>query len=205
MANADGIQKRYWLGEEGDDLKLSTVYGWFLAGNFKQPDDSLKMTLFFIAKNVLFGQPYDKKVTNWLFNLVDDLNAFNSFTGGHYVFKMTMHYLRHEFLSRNSKKRAQVLEVLEETDDKVRTDYWVGVDFNMSVGPQFIPLEKMKENNILLDDGDDVDDGGDGDDRAPIGKIPLKRKAPKQKKKTSVKKKQMKTFPITSLDEADPL
>ncbi|KAK3219477.1 hypothetical protein Dsin_013447 [Dipteronia sinensis] len=73
-------------------------------GNFEQPDDSMKIALFLIANNVLFGQPYDKKVTNWLFNLVEDFDAFNSFVWGHYVFKMTMHYLRHIFRSRCSKK-----------------------------------------------------------------------------------------------------
>ncbi|KAK2644973.1 hypothetical protein Ddye_020168 [Dipteronia dyeriana] len=77
---------------------------WEEAGNFLEADDSLKMALFLIANNVLFGQPFDKKVTSWLFNLVDDLEAFNGFAWGHYVFKMTLHYLRHGFRSRNSKK-----------------------------------------------------------------------------------------------------
>ncbi|KAK1551857.1 hypothetical protein Q3G72_006016 [Acer saccharum] len=232
VANANGIHKRYWPGQEGEDLKLSTVYQRFLKRKFKDPDDSLKMGLFLIVNNVLFGQPLDKKVTNWLFNLVDDLDAFNSFAWGHYVFKMTMHYLRHGFRPRNSKKghgkvryrlygfpwdvelwameavgtlingfglrlqhtlprmrcwamkkrprngvqiiskieaniragKAQVLEELKPTDDEVGADYWVGVDFDMSMGPQFIPLVEMKEKNELLDDGDDGDDGGDGGD-----------------------------------------
>ncbi|KAK1564475.1 hypothetical protein Q3G72_004173 [Acer saccharum] len=60
--------------------------------------------------------------------------------------------------------KAQVLEELKPTDDEVGADYWVGVDFDMSMGPQFIPLVEMKEKNELLDDGDDGDDGGDGGD-----------------------------------------
>ncbi|KAK0590900.1 hypothetical protein LWI29_032939 [Acer saccharum] len=299
VANANGIHKRYWPGQEGEDLKLSTVYQRFLKRKFKDPDDSLKMGLFLIANNVLFGQPLDKKVTNWLFNLVDDLDAFNSFAWGHYVFKMTMHYLRHGFRPRNSKKghgkvryrlygfpwavelwameavgtlingfglrlqhtlprmrcwamkkrprngvqiiskieaniragKAQVLEELKPTDDEVGADYWVGVDFDMSMGPQFIPLVEMKEKNELLDDGDDGDDGGDGDgdgvdgsdggdgdggevgeggDRDDVGDRGIggqkkKRKAPKQKKKASAKKQQRETVPITRLAEQDPL
>ncbi|TXG62584.1 hypothetical protein EZV62_009578 [Acer yangbiense] len=59
--------------------------------------------------------------------------------------------------------KVQVLEELKPTDDEVGADYWVGVDFDMSMGPQFIPLVEMKEKNELLDDGDDGDDGGDGD------------------------------------------
>ncbi|KAK0583517.1 hypothetical protein LWI29_037739 [Acer saccharum] len=221
VANADGIHKRYWLGQEGEDLKLSTVYERFLKRKFKHPDDSLKMGLFLIANNVLFDQPLDKKVTNWLFNFVDDLDAFNSFAWGHYVFKMTIHYLRHGFRSRNSNKghgkvryrlygfpwavevwameavgtlingfgirlqhtlprmrcwtmnrrprngvqiisdieanirAGKVLEELKATDDEVGADYWVGVDFDMSMGPQFTLLVEMKEKNELLDTGDD--------------------------------------------------
>lgn len=37
VANADGIQNRYWPGQEGEDLKLSTVYDRFLERNFKHP------------------------------------------------------------------------------------------------------------------------------------------------------------------------
>ena len=104
VGNANSIQERYWPGEEGHELKLCTVYDRFLARNFLEPNDPLKMALLLIANNVLFGQPYDRKVSNWLFNLVDDLDAFNSFAWGHYVFKMTMHYIRHGFRSRNTKK-----------------------------------------------------------------------------------------------------
>ncbi|KAK2663135.1 hypothetical protein Ddye_001709 [Dipteronia dyeriana] len=151
VANENGIHKRYWPDEEAEDLKLSTVYDRFVAGNFLEADDSLKMTLFLIVNNVLFGQPFDKKVTPWLFNLVDDLEAFNGFAWGHYVFKMTLHYLRHGFRSRNSTKgfgkvtyrlygflwavEADVNEVLEATDDEAQADYWVGVDYNMTEGP----------------------------------------------------------------------
>ncbi|KAK0591330.1 hypothetical protein LWI29_000088 [Acer saccharum] len=102
--------------------------------------------------------------------------------------------------------QAQVLEVLEATDDEAQKDYMVGVDFDMSEGPQFIPLVEMemKENNESLDDLDDGNDGDDGGDGALTRKTAMKRKAPKKKKKTSAKKKR-KSIPITSLDEEDPL
>ncbi|KAK0600104.1 hypothetical protein LWI29_011636 [Acer saccharum] len=124
--------------------------------------------------------------------------------------------------------KAQVLEELKPTDDEVGADYWVGVDFDMSMGPQFIPLVEMKEKNELLDDGDDGGDGGDGGDgdgdggdggdgevgeggdRDDVGDRGTrgqkkKRKEPKQKKKASAKKQQRETVPITRLAEQDPL
>ncbi|KAI9159848.1 hypothetical protein LWI28_002479 [Acer negundo] len=78
---------------------------------------------------------------------------------------------------------AQVLEVLEPTDDEAQKDYMVGVDFNMSKGPQFKPPVEMemKEKNESLDDVDDRDDGDDG---APTQKTAMKRKASKKKKNT---------------------
>ncbi|KAK2663314.1 hypothetical protein Ddye_001888 [Dipteronia dyeriana] len=201
VANENGIHKRYWPEEEVKDLKLSTVYDRFVASNFLDAEDSLKMTLFLIANNVLFGQSFDKKVTPWLFNLVNDLDAFDGFAWGHYVFKMTQHYLRHGFRSRNSKKgygkvryrlydfpwavEADVKEILEATDDEARSDYWVRVDYNMMESLQFIPLVEMemKEKHELLDEGDDGDDGvvGDGDDGAATSKRALKRKEPRSR------------------------
>ncbi|KAI9160554.1 hypothetical protein LWI28_009322 [Acer negundo] len=69
----------------------------------------------------------------------------------------------------------QVFEELNATDDKAGADYWVGVDSDMSVSPQFIPLVEMKDKNELLDTGDDGDDGGhggevgEGGDRDDVG------------------------------------
>ena len=54
------------------------------------------------------------------------------------------------------------MEELKATDDEVGADYWVGVDFDMSMGPQFTPLVEMRGLNELLDTGDDGGDGGDG-------------------------------------------
>ncbi|KAK3224380.1 hypothetical protein Dsin_011405 [Dipteronia sinensis] len=169
--------------------------------NFLEANDLLKMALLLIANNVLFGQPYDKKVTNWLFNLVDDLDTFNSFAWGHYVFKMTMHYLRHGFRSRNTKKRLKSWRYWRQQMMRLKqiTGSELTAICDMSEGPQFIPLVEMemKEKNELLDEGDDGDDG------APTDKISLKRKARKKKKKTSVKKKQRKTVPITRLNKEE--
>ena len=57
--------------------------------------------------------------------------------------------------------QVQLLEELKATDDEARADYWVGVDSDMSVGPQFRPLVEMKEKNELSDTADDGSDGGE--------------------------------------------
>ncbi|TXG48291.1 hypothetical protein EZV62_027585 [Acer yangbiense] len=180
VGNANGIQERYWPGEEGHELKLSTV--WAMEAIETLIDGfglRLEHTLPRMRRWTMHKRPRNFVKT------ISDLEA-NIRSG-----------------------KAQVLEVLEATDDEAQKDYMVGVDFDMSVGPQFKPpLEmEMKENNESLDDlddGNDGDDGDDGGDRAPTRKTAVKQKAPKKKKKTSVKK-QRKSIPITSLDEEDPL
>ncbi|KAK3212738.1 hypothetical protein Dsin_017444 [Dipteronia sinensis] len=51
------------------------------------------MALVLFANNFLFGQDYRRQVTYWLLSLVEDIDAFNLFPWGHYVFKMTLHYI----------------------------------------------------------------------------------------------------------------
>ncbi|KAK4835223.1 hypothetical protein QYF36_007061 [Acer negundo] len=101
----------------------------------------------------------------------------------HRMKRWTMHLKPRKLGKRISKleaniysRMAQVLEVLEATNEEATKDYWGRVDFDMSMGPQFIPLIEMKEKKSS-------DDGGDGDDRAQIVTIPLKWKAPNQKEK----------------------
>ncbi|KAK3225466.1 hypothetical protein Dsin_005328 [Dipteronia sinensis] len=60
------------------------------------------MALVLIANNVLFGQDLRRKATLWLFQMVEDLEAFSSFPWGSYVYMMTIHYLRQGFRSANA-------------------------------------------------------------------------------------------------------
>ncbi|KAK2662194.1 hypothetical protein Ddye_000768 [Dipteronia dyeriana] len=63
------------------------------------------MTLVLIANNVLFGQDLRRKVSLWLFALVEDLESFNSFLWGTYVYMMRIHYLRQGFRSANASRK----------------------------------------------------------------------------------------------------
>ena len=57
-------------------------------------DDAVKITLVFFVKNILCARDYRKKISPWLWTLVEDLNIFSSFAWGKYVYQMTVHYLR---------------------------------------------------------------------------------------------------------------
>ncbi|KAK2662136.1 hypothetical protein Ddye_000710 [Dipteronia dyeriana] len=88
-----------------ENLQLKHVWEKFMGGQFEQPKDGLKMALVLIANNVLFGQDLRRKVSLWLFALVEDLKSFDSFPWGSYVYMMTIHYLRQGFQSANASRK----------------------------------------------------------------------------------------------------
>ncbi|EOY18324.1 Uncharacterized protein TCM_042921 [Theobroma cacao] len=88
---ADGIHARYWNGQ--DSVKLQALLDTFRRSNFKRPRDATKMAFVLIANNILFGQYYRIRVTPWLLSLVEDIDAWNVFPWGHYVWKLTLDYL----------------------------------------------------------------------------------------------------------------
>ena len=96
----DGIYAKYFYKDE--NINLVRVWEKFLTGQFDKPKEGLKMTLLLIANMILFGRDPRKKVTMWLFELVEDLDSFNSFAWGSYVFMMTCHYLRQAFWAANA-------------------------------------------------------------------------------------------------------
>ena len=60
---------------------------------FLHQDDLLKMSLVLFVERFLFGCDYRKIVSPWLFSLVENMEQFNSFPLGKFVFQMTLHYL----------------------------------------------------------------------------------------------------------------
>ena len=60
---------------------------------FEHREDPLKIALVLFVERFLFGANYRKTVSPWLFTLVEDMEQFNSFLWGKFVFQMTFHYL----------------------------------------------------------------------------------------------------------------
>ncbi|KAK3210440.1 hypothetical protein Dsin_015146 [Dipteronia sinensis] len=127
------------------------------------------MALVLFANNILFGQDYRRQVTYWLLSLVEDIEAFNLFPWGHYVFKMTLHYIRigfkfwameaiqsmrkklgNRFAPQGSprfkkwefiKRGSHMSEswLKKELEGKIT----LGIDDDLSEGPQFVPLKDL--------------------------------------------------------------
>ncbi|WRX12266.1 Reverse transcriptase [Theobroma cacao] len=74
-------------------IKLQALLDTFSGGNFQRPGDSTKMAFVLVANNILFGQDYCRRVTPWLLSLVEDIDAWNAFPWGHYVWRLIEDYL----------------------------------------------------------------------------------------------------------------
>ncbi|EOY16474.1 Uncharacterized protein TCM_035241 [Theobroma cacao] len=72
---------------------LDELLDTFREGNFQRPSDATRMAFVLIAKNILFDQEYRRRVTPWLLSLVEDIDAWNAFPWGHYVWRLTEDYL----------------------------------------------------------------------------------------------------------------
>ncbi|KAK0608706.1 hypothetical protein LWI29_034838 [Acer saccharum] len=90
-----GIHARYFQGRK--KVVITDLKAPFMAEDFDRPHDALKLALLLFANRVLFGQDDRNQVAYWMFSLVEDVQAFNNFAWGHYVFKMTLHYIRQGF------------------------------------------------------------------------------------------------------------
>ena len=60
---------------------------------FEHREDPLKIILVLFVEIFLFGADYRKTVSPWLFSLAEDMEQFNSFLWGKFVFQMTLYYL----------------------------------------------------------------------------------------------------------------
>ena len=97
-----GVLQKYWPNRKVDLVSLQTRLCEQNA-IFSQRGDPLKMALVLFVKRFLFGADYRKIVSPWLFSLVENMEQFNSFSWGKFVFQMTLHYLKNAPSPRSGK------------------------------------------------------------------------------------------------------
>ena len=84
------VSLQMWLCEQG--------------ARFEYRDDPLKIALVLFVERFLFGADYRKTIFPWLFSLAEDIEQFNSFPLGKFVFQMTLNYLNNVSRSLKPKK-----------------------------------------------------------------------------------------------------
>ena len=93
-----GVLQRYWPNGKIDVVGLQTRL-CEQGASFSHREDPLKMALVLFVERFLFGADYRKTVSPWLFSLVEDMEQFNSFPWGKFVYQMTLHYLNNAVTS----------------------------------------------------------------------------------------------------------
>ncbi|KAK3219645.1 hypothetical protein Dsin_013615 [Dipteronia sinensis] len=84
----NGIHQRYFDGvAEVDYEQLEVV---LRIGIFEQQYDSMKLCLIYMLNWILIGLDERKKVSVWQIRLVEDLDAFDAFPWGAYVYKQSI-------------------------------------------------------------------------------------------------------------------
>ncbi|EOX92699.1 Uncharacterized protein TCM_001602 [Theobroma cacao] len=96
------IHAQYWKGQQS--VKLLALLHTFHGGNFERLGDTTKMALILIANNILFGQDYRRQVMPWLLSLVEDIDAWNAFPWGHYVWRLMLNFFLKGFEVPSSKR-----------------------------------------------------------------------------------------------------
>ena len=70
------------------DAKANNLLQRFQESDFQKEGDAVKMALVYFVENILYSQDYRKKISHWLWTLVKDLEEFNYFEWGKYVFQI---------------------------------------------------------------------------------------------------------------------
>ncbi|EOY31902.1 Uncharacterized protein TCM_039247 [Theobroma cacao] len=128
--------------------------------------DVTKMALILIANNILFGENYRRKVTSWLLSLVEDIDAWNVFLWGQYIWRLIKDYLLKWF-----KVAAfwameiipvfqKLIATFDPKDDvypfvgrrnlgaplkEATREYWVDINVPLSEGCQYMPTRQMED------------------------------------------------------------
>ena len=89
---------RYWLNAKVD---VTTLHNPLCkqGARFDHREDPLKIALVLFVERFLFSAAYRKIVSLWLFTLAEDLEQFNNFSWGKFVFQMTFHYFNNAICS----------------------------------------------------------------------------------------------------------
>ena len=86
-----GVLQRYWPNGKVD---VTTVENRLCeqGARFDHRKDPMKIVLILFVERFLFSANYRKTISPWLFSLAEDIEQFNSFPWGKFVFQMTLHY-----------------------------------------------------------------------------------------------------------------
>ncbi|KAK2659144.1 hypothetical protein Ddye_005677 [Dipteronia dyeriana] len=104
VAVENGIHERYFPAH--DEVSLDDLRVVLTQGEFEKAYDVVKLCLIYMLNWILIGVDERLKIPVWQFWLVEDLNAFDAFPWGAYVYRHSIFSFKHA-LSRCREERRQ--------------------------------------------------------------------------------------------------
>ena len=92
MVVQNGIHDRYFQGRA---IEFQEVGAVLRIGVFQSQYDAVKLSLLFLLNRILMGVDERFKVPAWQFRLVEDLDTFDAFPWGAYVYRRSIHGYMH--------------------------------------------------------------------------------------------------------------
>ncbi|KAK2648927.1 hypothetical protein Ddye_016416, partial [Dipteronia dyeriana] len=93
VAVENGIHQRYFPIH--DEISLDDLRVVLTRGQFQQAYDAVKLCLIYVLYWILMRVDERLKIPVWQFWLVEDLNAFNSFSWGAHVYRHSIFSFKH--------------------------------------------------------------------------------------------------------------
>ena len=97
----NGLHQRYFDGrDEIENLQLKRT---LRNGGFTNQYDAVKMCLLYMLNWILTGEDERDKVPLWQFRLVEDLDAFDAFPWGAYLYKLSIYHFKQALVGRSQR------------------------------------------------------------------------------------------------------
>ncbi|KAK2638789.1 hypothetical protein Ddye_026584 [Dipteronia dyeriana] len=112
-----GIHERYFVGK--DEISFEELRDVLSLSQFQQAYDSVKLCLMYMMNWILMGFDERVKIPVWQFRLVKDLDAFDVFPWGAYVYSHSIFSFKHvldgrrEWLEKHQQAKGTDLYMLE--------------------------------------------------------------------------------------------
>ncbi|KAK2658180.1 hypothetical protein Ddye_004713 [Dipteronia dyeriana] len=186
----NGRLRRSYFQESKVSVKM--VVDWFrnlIPNNNNSDEDMVKLALILFLEMMLVGKDDRNAILYWALELVDDLDAFNKFLWGSFIYARTFNSLSSCLVGRDDKFKDKfkervdvpakrkverynvygfltafqltIYKVLGPSDDESKKPYWTGMDQLQYVSPDVDGC--LGEDDIEDDVEDDVDDANEND------------------------------------------
>ena len=94
------IHEQYF---QGRDIEFEELRAVLRIGIFEEQYDAVKLCLLYMLNWILMGLDEREKVSLWQFRLVEDLDAFDAFPWGAYLYSRSINHFKQALVGRSKR------------------------------------------------------------------------------------------------------